>query len=886
MKKKHTIFFLPAALVALAVAPVACERVELLSDAAEVVSFHIEHSAPATIELAAPEIDHSEGVITIPVHYGKHHFPLHIRAVVALSEGAAKTLHIDFNEALAFAAIDRSLAFYVVAASGKVKQWTIRLHEMALDEQTQIDSFEVLSCEPATALVARQAKIAHIPSRVQVPFIPGHAPSAIVPAMIIPERTALAGYTDGQTMAFGNPASETSLTLTSESGKTRTWTVGLTECRDVHSEPRLSPELRKRLDMPATDLSMSLSGGMELLALSSDFATGVIEVAARGTAFPATLNSVIPVREHTQLVGRAAAEPFVFARFGDSHIFYIIDNASHSYIQWTVRLVEWKSAAAGITEFTVQHSAPASVVLRAPVGIDSLRRRVGIAVTAGIAAFPLTVAADIRLSADAHFGTPPPSSFTFTTPDEVHEVAVVSESGATATWRIAIDDNDPSTPAATGTDVLAYRVFRYSSAENPITGSRVAIDPSAAIDAANRIITLSITDWKNCFPLKLQAVAELSPGAAIATSGFDEAGELVFERWTDTKTFVVQAENAAHTAEWTIRFADSEPAKSSAAAVTGFSLHNALSAGSTLDTLYIEPSKRQITVLLSEAVLPVRIGPAISVSPRAWVLDLPAGDELLFTSFESVKSFRVMAEDETTIEPWTIVLIYAPQLPNWTLDEWTDDSRNATGWSNPNATGVIVVSPVPPAFGNAGLAARLTSRTATILTLNITASGSLFLGEFRYNIANADKPKLMTWFGIPWSGRPIALEADYTYQRGATLVDANHATVPGTDYGSATIELLHWDGTGVFEYHSLHGSEGYGAVPGNITVTARGINDAIGNTGGWSRLHIDLTPLNTAKTPNYLHLTFASSRQGDLQIGAHGSTLQLDNIRLIYYVPE
>ncbi|MDR0667690.1 MAG: PCMD domain-containing protein [Prevotellaceae bacterium] len=874
-----------AALVVLTAVPTACERVEMLSDAAEVLQFRIDHSEPATIELADPEIDSREGLITIPLLYGKHDFPLRIRATVALSETAVKTLPPHFDGELTFAAPDSDLSFYVVAASGKVKLWTVRLREIVLDEQTQIDGFTILSCTPETALVARHAKIAHIPSRVHLLAIPGASPLAVVPAIERPAKTTIAGYTEGQPLTFDTPAATTPLTLIAESGKTQVWTVDLVECREVHSLPELSPELRRRLHGPASSLSLSPAGGLEIMDVSSDFATGTIAIAVRGAAFPASIGAVVPVREHTQLVGRAPDDPFTFAQFDEAHSFYIIDNASQSYIRWTVQLKEWKNPAADVVGVAITRHEPATVALRTPATVDALRGTVHIAVTGGVADFPLTVTPEIALAPGASFKTPPPPTFVFATTSDVHEWTVVAESGAEKVWRMKIDDNDPLTPANTATDVRSYKVIRYSSSENPHTGSRVAIEPTAVVDPVARTIRIAITDWKKYFPLTLQAVAELSDGAVIATPGFDDAGELVFDHWTTTKRFTVQAEDPAYTAEWTIAFTDREPAKSAAAAVTGFSVAAAVSEGSAVEVLYIEPGKKQVTLLLSEAALPLRINPAISVSDGACILDLPTGDELLFTTLNTVKTFRLMAEDETTY-PWAIVLLHAPPLPNGTMEDWTPDNRNAIGWSNPNATGVTVVAPSSPGFGNAGWAAQLTSRTATILSLNITASGSLFLGSFNYTIAYADQPKLMTRFGIPWAGRPLALEADYIYQRGAPLVNANHEIMPGQDYGSATIELLHWDGTGVFEYHALNGNEGYGTLPSNITVTDRAINETIGNTPGWTTLHLDLQPIDNTKIPNYLHITFASSRQGDRQIGANGSTLKLDNIRLIYYVPE
>jgi hypothetical protein len=155
----------------------------------------------------------------------------------------------------------------------------------------------------------------------------------------------------------------------------------------------------------------------------------------------------------------------------------------------------------------------------------------------------------------------------------------------------------------------------------------------------------------------------------------------------------------------------------------------------------------------------------------------------------------------------------------------------------------------------------------------------------------ADKPKLMTWFGIPWAARPVALEADYTYQRGAQLVNSAHDPVSGVDEGSATIELLHWAGNGTLKYHTIAPDDAYGKTgseaesPG-ITVTARAKQEHIAPTTGWQTLRMELATLDASKTPNYIHITFASSARGDKQIGADGSTLVIDNVRLLYYQPE
>jgi hypothetical protein len=861
-----------------------CEEVDSLSDAAEVERFAIDDIQPASITLADPVLttkDDGSGLITLPVLFGKHDFPMHLRASVTLSKDAVKILQLDFAEDLVFTTLDDKFRFYVVAASGRVKQWEIVLQEIILDEQTQINRFDVLSCTPPTAVVGAQALLKNISSEVLVLGIPGRLPTALVPAIEVAEKSTIEGYTSGQALTFATPATPLPLTVKAESGKTQTWTVHLTECVDVHTVPELSPVIKNRMNLP-DDFSVALSDGMTLKSLSTDFDLGVIEIKALGQAFPVTVTTGALSGDDTQTAGHMAGTPFIFTRFDDEAFFYTIDNASQHFIKWTVRFAEWKNTEADITQFVVTQSTPPEVVLKSPVDIAPAQGVVNITFTAGIANFPLTITPEITLSDGASFKEPLPPTFVFNTPADERTLTVVAENGTEKRWTLKIIDG---IVRSTETAVLSYTVTEYSSEKNPDTGSSVTLQTTAVIDPVERTVSLPITNWKKYFPLKLRATMEVSLGATVTTSGFGANDELTFATWDETKTFVVRAEDPAHSAIWTLRFIDSEPPKSAEANVTGFTVGANISTGSAVETLYIEPQKKQITLLLSSVAAPISINPTISVSTGALLLDVASGSEIAFDAISTEKTFRVLSQDETTTT-WKIVLIHAPQLTNWTLDTWTS-STVTQGWATPNPTGVTVTTQATPGFGGTGSAADLTSKTTTIaLVIKVNASGSLFLGEFKYNISNASKPKLMTWFGIPWQGRPIALEADYTYQRGSQLKDKNHNNVTGDDYGSATVELLHWDGTGTFEYHTIKPSDGYGTVPANITVTARGINERIDNAASWSKLRLPLTTLDASKVPTHLHVTFASSYQGDLQICANGSKLKLDNIRLIYYEPE
>jgi hypothetical protein len=875
---------------------ISCEDVEALSDAAEVEMFAVAHSSPSSIILGDPEINTAEALIRIPMLYGKYNFPLHLRLSVITSKDIDKVLGIDFAEDVIFDTTTDTKTFYVVAASGFTKKWTIQLVETQLLEQTQIERFEILSHTPAQALLGALASVKHTSSEVDIFMIDAGFPLSVVPRIQLSEFAHIDGYADGDAITFAEANAKLPLKVVAESGKEQTWHAKLVQCMDVHDLSTIPVPIRNRLDLPAEALHFDLSAG-ELKEFTTDFDTGLILIEAKGATFPVTVNAgSLPIDADAQIVGREADDTFTFNHYDDAVTFYIVDNVSTHYIQWTVKFAEWKNKDANIEAFTITESSPALISIESPVEINTLSATISMKITAGAGNFPLSITADVSVSNNATLknGQTSPITHTFATIDDVLEITVVAENGSEKVWRVEIINADPNSDKRVDTDVLSFLAYEYSSQENALTGSKVVIDPEAVVNQADKTISIKIKNWKKYFPLKVKALIDLSTGATISTPGFGQEDELVFNTPTSTKSFTVTAENQLNTAVWTIQFIDEEPDKSSAANLVDFVIGANISSGNTIDKYFIEPSKRQITLLLLTTSLPgesLKINPTFTLSPRAYLLDIENSEEIAFTSLSHEKTFRIMAEDETTIQSWKIVLVFAPQLTNWNLDTWSDN-KNAEGWSSANAalSSNPTTTRVSPGYGGTGYAAKMTSTTATMV-IKIMASGSLFQGHFVFNLGYATRPKLMTWFGVPWGGKPIALEADYTYSRGSQRVKPsglNFVNVNGDDYGSATIELLHWDGTGSFEYHAVTPDDGYSnyEIPSNITVTARAMNDHIAPTSSWQKLRLNLATLDSTKPSTHMHITFASSYEGDLQIGAPGSTLTIDNVRLIYYEPE
>lgn len=879
----------------LSVFAVSCEQVDSLNNAADVTGIAIVQHEPSSVLLGAPTKvgDHT---IVIPLLYGKYDFPLHLRLSIDVSADVVKILAKQgglFNPGeVIFTTLDEVIEFDVVAASGKVKRWQLRLLETILDEQTQIRQFDIAAYAPAEAVISVDANIKYSENEIEILALSPVFPLSVTPVIALMGQNAqIAGYTAGDALTFADIDATVTLQVKAESGKTQVWTVKLTPCRNAGDEPSLPLPVKNRLALPAGALSFDLLSQGTLQNMEQDFASGTITLYTQDAAFPVTVKAHLPVHPAARLVIHPAVHPadtvFTFASVDAAAGFYVVDTISTYYKKWTLRLAPYRHREAEITAFALS-GLSASVTIDVP-DINPRNATVTLKITAGAVHFPFSATVTAALSEGAQIKDSP-LIFTqdFTKLDSIYSLTVVAENGGERAWSIRFLNADPAYAAKrTGSDVTAFILREYSSQQNAITGSRVMLDPAAGIDPVTKTVTLAITDWKRYFPLALKAALTLSGGAV---STLDTVEELVFATPNDTQPFTVTAEDGSWS-QWTIRFADREPAKSSLAALTDFSIGNRLSANSRVDMIYIEPGKQQVVVLLPHAQFPLRITPTIAVSPGAYLLDINSGEEMLFGSFAGEQHVRLMPEDESSTVTYKVVLLHAPQLPNWELEEWRDE-RHAEGWANPNATGVTVMHRLMPGYNNTGYAARLTSSTATILgSIKVTASGSMFLGRFDYQIIYASKPKLMTWFAIPWAARPIALEADYTYQPGAQLVNSNHDPVAGRDEGSATIELLHWAGSGEIKYHTIAPDDSYGhsgdeAESRGITVTARAKQEHLAPTEGWRKLQLQLATLDATKTPNYIHIAFASSTRGDKQIGADGSTLEVDNIRLIYYEPE
>ena len=158
------------------------------------------------------------------------------------------------------------------------------------------------------------------------------------------------------------------------------------------------------------------------------------------------------------------------------------------------------------------------------------------------------------------------------------------------------------------------------------------------------------------------------------------------------------------------------------------------------------------------------------------------------------------------------------------------------------------------------------------------ASGSLFIGTF--DVGNALKDALAaTRFGLPFKHKPIKVTGWYKFKRGPQYQNREGEKIDGLDYPDIyCVMYRNQDDNG--NQVLLYGDDVL--ISPAIMGLAR-IGDAV-ETNEWTPFEIDMEYYkelddNLLENNGYsMTISFASSRDGGLFIGALGNTLCVDNV--------
>ena len=263
-------------------------------------------------------------------------------------------------------------------------------------------------------------------------------------------------------------------------------------------------------------------------------------------------------------------------------------------------------------------------------------------------------------------------------------------------------------------------------------------------------------------------------------------------------------------------------------------------------------------------------------------------------NFTTPQQYTVTAENGTSVK-YTIYISREssnPQLENSSLDDWftpagrtfEEPGKDAnTIWATGNA-GVVTLgqaNTIPQTLSGTDKYARLITRDLgpiASITGQQMAAATLFTGTFVLNISD---PLSSPRFGIPFTARPTALELDYTYQPGTPYRDGRGRILSLQDSCDIYILMENRSGTDVkrigtgwfrspatvTSFTKLNVPITYGPLPANAPAYTQPVNGIFGNAGD---------PVT------HLTIVFASSARGNFFEGGVNSTLQSNNIRLVY----
>ncbi len=316
----------------------------------------------------------------------------------------------------------------------------------------------------------------------------------------------------------------------------------------------------------------------------------------------------------------------------------------------------------------------------------------------------------------------------------------------------------------------------------------------------------------------------------------------------------------------------------------------------------IDNATHHVTVYAAQENTPITIMPEITLANGVRISGYTPGTPMVFTAAATQCSFNVVYPDET-VEAWTVGLSIAPQLPNADLNQWffawgtPNADKEQPGlrksemfWSTTNdpLAGFGTIKIAGESFAANDFAAQLRTEEKGALGIRRYGAASLFSGFFEMDLTLLSTPDKMACMGKPFMLRPAAVQFSAQYVAGPKFTSGNppdEIELPGVvDQGACRVRLEQWKDAGghiLYNYTPVNANE-----YNQITRTIVGSGELLISTtaAGWNNftcpMNYDTDKLNMEVT--HIVVNFTSSEGGAEFRVAVGSTLKIDNVKLVY----
>ena len=282
---------------------------------------------------------------------------------------------------------------------------------------------------------------------------------------------------------------------------------------------------------------------------------------------------------------------------------------------------------------------------------------------------------------------------------------------------------------------------------------------------------------------------------------------------------------------------------------------------------------------------PVVLTPELVLSEGATVSPA-SGTQVTFSDSEDFVKYIIVSEDGNNVKEY-IFTIRDGQMPNAGFENWFMETgmngkpfqqpgnyAESAVWATANmGTSIYSIYGTSPVKEGNNTLAKIETVTTVALPL---VAGALYIGEFDLDGAVEDptNPVAAAKLGIPFYGKPKAVEFKYSFKAGAQMIQAV-LKEPGNLFGG-------------FNVYNLEGKDKFGveAVVENRTGETKTV---LAKVNYQSDVDVEeLTPLrlnleySSNLEPTHFYVSFSPSFDGGTFKGAIGSTLIIDDVKLIY----
>lgn len=304
---------------------------------------------------------------------------------------------------------------------------------------------------------------------------------------------------------------------------------------------------------------------------------------------------------------------------------------------------------------------------------------------------------------------------------------------------------------------------------------------------------------------------------------------------------------------------------------------------------YIDSENAEVHVFssidFSGLTFPITLIPEISVSEGATIVPA-SGTSVTFNSPEDFKKYTITSENGGNSVEY-ILTIRDKQIPNSGFENWFQEIgmnsqpfqqpgkyAESTVWATANmGTSIYSIYGTTPKEEESNTLVKI--ETVTTIALPLVA-GALYVGKFDLDGAIADptNPVAAAKLGIPFYGKPSAVQFKYSYQSGDQLIQAVLKD-PGNLFGG-------------FNVFNLEGKDKFGIkvvlekrVGEEVSEIAKKEFESNVDVAELTNIKLDLEYFSSEE-PTHFYISFSPSFDGGTFKGAVGSTLIIDDIQLIY----